>query len=266
MKKGRMSKHEWNFIETNAEKKSASEIAKLMGRDIETVLLHLKKIGKSPNKKGAFEVQAEYDIKSRPFWGDLKKQFSSEELDLFLYHWKQIIAQFRKDVTSTEEMQIIDAIKMEVLMTRALIEQQQTISQVSQLEAQLSIEEYKPAAERDKELYFSLQRQIASLRAAKEALGRDYKELQSKKSALIKDLKGTRDQRVQKLESDKRTFSGLIGKLLADPDFFAEQGRQMELMRLASINVRAELGSYHTYSDGVIDIPLLTPESVMDKE
>lgn len=262
MKSGRLSKADWDYIETNAEKMSAAEIAQALDRALDPILHHLKKIGKSPNKKAAFEVQAEYDIKSRPFWSDLKKQFSSEELELFLYHWKQIIAQFRRDVMSTEELQIVDAIKMEVLMNRALIEQHDTIKQISRFEEMTQIEEMKPAAERDKELYFSLQRQVASLRAAKEALGRDYKELQTKKSALLKDLKGTREQRVQKLESNKQSFSGLIGKLLSDPDFFAEQGRQMELMRMASNTVKSQLGSYHTYSDGGVDKPLLSADTV----
>lgn len=262
MKKGRLSRTEWNYIESWAEKKTAGEIAKDLDRDIESVLHYLKRIGKSPNKKDAFETQAEYDIKSRPFWANLKKQFSTDELDLFLYHWKQIIAQFRRDVLHTEEQQILDVIKMEVLMNRALIEQQTTISHIDEMERLVRIEEQKPAAERDKEYYFSLQRQISSLKAAKEALSKDYKELQTKKSALLKEIKGTREQRVQKLENNKKTFSAFVNQLLSDPEFYYKQGREMELMRLASRGVQNQLSEYHTYMDGSVDIPLLTPEAV----
>jgi len=120
-----------------------------------------------------------------------------------------------------------------------------------------------PVADRDKEQYFSLQRQVASLRSAKEALSRDYKELQTKKSAMFKDLKATREQRVQKLESNKVTFAGLVTKLLQDPDFYEEQGRLMELSRLATLGVQKEFSEYHRFADGEIDRILLNSDSVL---
>jgi len=262
--KGRLSKSEWDYIEKNCDKMTADQMAKNLGRDIEPVRLYLQKIGKTNNKKAAFEVQAEYDIKTKPFWKQLQGQFSKDELEMFLYHWKEIIAQFRRDVLATEELQIIDTIKLEVLMNRALREQQETILSVRDLEEQAAVEEAKSVADRDKEFHFSLQRQIASLRSAKEALGRDYKELQTKKSAMFKDLKATREQRVQKLESNKTTFSGLISKLLQDPDFFDSCGREMELMRMATASVREELGNYHTFADNKVDRILINCDTVQD--
>jgi hypothetical protein len=263
MKTGRLSKQEWEYIEQHADRLTADQIAKNLDRAISPVRSYLQKIGKSKNKKANLEVQAEYDLKSREYWKELKLQFSSEELTMFLYHWKQIVAQFRRDIMSTEEMQIVDTIKLELLMNRALKEQQETISNIRILEGMVEEEELKPVAERDKEVYFSLQRQVASMRAAKEALSRDYKELQTKKSAMFKDLKATREQRVQKLESNKTTFSGLVAKLMGDPEYFEEIGREMEMMRLASDGCREQLGSYHTFGDGVVDRILLTPETVM---
>lgn len=266
MAKGRLSKTEWDFIERNCNKMSAEKLAEELGRDIAPIRLYLQKIGKTNNKKEAFEIQAEFDLKGRPYWKELKTQFSTEELDMFLFHWKEIIAQFRRDVLPTEELQIIDTIKLEILMNRALREQQDTIVSINSLEAMVKEQELIPVADRDKELYFSLQRQIASLRAAKEALSKDYKELQTKKSASFKDIKGTRAERIQKIEGNKSTFSGLVSKLLQDPDFYEEQGRLMELMRLATNGCKKELGDYHKFADGMLDRPLLTPETVMQDE
>lgn len=266
MKKGRLSKEEWDYIEAWADEKDASEIARDLDREIDPIILYLKRIGKTKFKKAEIPVQAEYDIKSKPYWNDLKKQFSADELELLLYHWKQIITQFRKDVLHTEEQQILDTIKMEVLMNRALIEQNETLNQIKGLERELEVEESKPAAVRDKEYYFALQRQIASLRAAKESLGKEYKELQTKKSALLKEIKGTRDQRILKLEGNKQTFSGLISRLLSDPDFFASQGREMELMRLASNGAKKQLYKMHEFCNNEVDRPLLTPESVLNEK
>lgn len=216
-------------------------------------------------KKAALETQAEYDLKGRPYWKELKAQFSVEELDMFLYHWKQIIAQFRRDVMSTEEMQIIDLVKLEILMNRALRSQQESIETVHRLERQLKAEE-KLGTKESKEMCMSLMRQIASLNAAKESLGKDYKELQGRKSSMFKDLKATREQRVQKLESNKTTFAGLVARLVGDPDFFEAQGREMELLRMSSLKCKEQLYDYHTYGDLQLDRPILNAESVMGDE
>lgn len=266
MKTGRLSKQEWTFIEDNADKMSASAIAEKLDRDIDPVKKYLEKIGKSANKAKMFKVQAEYDLKSRPYWKELKLQFSEEELELFLYHWKEMLSQFRKDVLPTEELQIVDTIKLEILMNRALREQQESMNRVRQIEALLEQEQIVDTDQQDKELMYSLERQIASLRAAKESLSREFKDLQKKKADMFKDLKATREQRIQKLESNKTTMSGLIEKILRDPDFYEEQGKELEKMRLSMENEMKRLGDYHEYEDGQVDLPLLNPETIMNVE
>ena len=247
----------------NAEKMTPEAIAEHLDRDVDPVIKYLKRIGKTANTVQAMTVQAEYDIKGRPYWKELKTQFSEEELELFLYHWKQIVAQFRKDVMATEELQIIDTIKLEILMNRALREQQQTMKVINESELEVQREKNRPSEEQDKEYIFSIERQIASLRAAKESLSREYKDLQGKKSGMFKDLKATREQRIAKLENNKSTISSLIEKILRDPDFFDEQGKNIEKMRISMDNELKRLGDYHKYDDGAVDRAFLTPETVM---
>lgn len=261
MKTGRLSQTEWEYIENHAEHKSAEDIAKDLDRDIKPIILYLRKIGKNYSKAG-METQAEYELKDKTYWREIKTQFSPKELELFLYHWKSVVAQFRKDILPTEEMQIVDMIKMEILMNRALTEQQDTMDQVRSLNAEIDHEEVKPQKDQDREYLHSLKRQVASLRAAKEGLSKEYKELQKSKNDLFKELKATRGQRIQKLESDKVTFAGLINKLLTDPEFFEEQGKQMEMMRLAAQAEKNRLSDYHKFIDGSLSQPLLTPDTV----
>ena len=249
MKTGRLSKVEWHYIEEHADAMSPEEIAANLDREVDPIIKHLKRIGKTTNKTQALVVQAEYDIKSRPYWKELKLQFSEDELELFLYHWKQIVAQFRKDVLATEELQIVDTIKLEVLMNRALRDQQTSMNSVRELEKEVNKEKEKSSERQDKEYIFSIERQIASLRAAKEALSREYKDLQTKKSGMFKELKATREQRIQKLENNKSTMAGLIEKILRDPDFFEEQGKYIEKMRLAMQQEMSRLADYHQYED-----------------
>ena len=262
MKTGRLSKADWEYIEANADRLPAEKIAENLDRSLDSIERYLKKIGKATNKHEAFTVQAEYDIKSRPYWKELKLQFSEEELELFLYHWKQIVAQFRKDVLATEELQIVDVIKLEVLMNRALREQQESMTRVRILEAEIQLEKAHDSDQQDKELIFNLERQIASLRAAKESLSREFKDLQTKKASLYKDLKATREQRVQKLESNKKTLASLIQQILRDPEFFETEGKYLEKMRLAMEEEKKRLSDYHTYEDGAVDRPFLNSETV----
>ena len=262
MKIGRLSKSDWEYIEANAERLSPEKIAENLDRNLESVEKYLKKLGKSFNKHEAFAVQAEYDIKSRPYWKELKAQFSDEELDLFLYHWKQTIAQFRKDVLATEELQIIDTIKLEILMNRALREQQESMERVRILEAEIDLEKARDSDQQDKEMIFNLERQIASLRAAKESLSREFKDLQTKKASMYKDLKATREQRIEKLENNKQTLSSLVNKILRDPDFYEQEGKALEKMRMAMEKERERLSDYYQYADGTVDQPFLTPETI----
>jgi len=262
VKIGRLSKSDWEYIEANAERLSPEKIAENLDRNLESVEKYLKKLGKSFNKHEAFAVQAEYDIKSRPYWKELKAQFSDEELDLFLYHWKQTIAQFRKDVLATEELQIIDTIKLEILMNRALREQQESMERVRILEAEIDLEKARDSDQQDKEMIFNLERQIASLRAAKESLSREFKDLQTKKASMYKDLKATREQRIEKLENNKQTLSSLVNKILRDPDFYEQEGKALEKMRMAMEKERERLSDYHEYADGTVDQPFLTPETI----
>jgi len=51
MKTGRLSKKDWDFIEFNADKMSAADIAKELDRALEPIQKHLQKIGKGKTKE-----------------------------------------------------------------------------------------------------------------------------------------------------------------------------------------------------------------------
>jgi hypothetical protein len=79
---------------------------------------------------------------------------------------------------------------------------------------------------------------------------------------MYKDLKATREQRIEKLESNKQTLASLVNQILKDPEFYEQEGKALEKMRLAVLKERERLSDYHTYGDGSIDKPLLTPETI----
>lgn len=270
MKKGRISKEEEQYIKDNLNieyKKLSSEL----DRDPESVLQFIKKkIARGEFKQPDWmqdpndEEKATYNLTYRPYWHELRQQFTDEELELFKYHWSRIISQFKDDVIPTEELQVVDLIKLELLMNRSLKCNKDNINQISVLEALILSERQRDPGQIDRDNLFNMERQVASLKASQESLNKDYRELQTKKSTMLKEMKATREQRVKRIEDSKTSFAGWLAHLVSNPQISNEYGIEMEKMRLAVEKECERLSQYHKYSDDTIDQPFLTPETLKE--
>lgn len=262
MKKGRISKEEEEWIEANYKTKGVQEIAATLDRDPVSVSSFIKRKYKY-NISG--EEQAAYELEERPFWREIENQFSQTELETFKYLWSKIVAQFRDDVVATEELQILDLVKLELLMNRSLSQNRENSSQIEEYQRMSAQErERSDGSTESRDLIFNLDKQVASLKASQESLNRDYRELQTKKSALLKDMKATREQRVKRLEESKASFTGWVANLMSSPETLKKYGIEMEKMRLSMQKEQERLSAYHKYADGIVDQPMLTPETVKD--
>jgi hypothetical protein len=253
-------------IDDLSDKMSSGQIADVLNRSIDPIVKYLEKVGKGTNKIANFETQAEYDIKTRPYWKQIQKQFDEEEQELFLYHWKTIVAQFQKDILPTEEMQIVDMVKVDVLMNRALNSQRANAMRIESLEIESAAERSRPDEDRDMELVFRIETAISTLKAAHEVLSREFKDLQEKKFKMFTAMKATRESRIEKIESNKETLASIVQKILRDPGWTAEANRELEMMRLAAIKEKERLSGFHTYEDGEVDQPFMNCSTVMDKD
>lgn len=270
MKTGRISKPEETYISENINL-GYQKIAEFLDRNPDSVLDFIKrKIAKGELKKpdwfgtSSNEDQAKYDLTFRPYWTELKQQFTEDELKLFQYHWARIISQFQDDVIPTEELQVVDLIKLELLMNRALKGNKENIEQISALESLISLERQRDPDQMDKDMLFNMERQVASLKASQESLNKDYRELQTKKSTMLKEMKATREQRVKRFEDSKSSFAGWISYLISNPDVAYSYGVEMEKMRMAMVKEKERFAQYHKYTDDMVDQPFLTPETVKD--
>ena len=263
MRKGRLDLSEQKYIKDNIKDMSYENIATVLDRDPKSILEWIKQnVGINANDRK--EVEALNELKQKAYWRDLEGQFTEDELEMFLFHWKKMWSQFREDVFHTEEIQIVDTIKLEILMNRCLKSQNENIKALYNMEQVIIEEKNQDKAGIDWDLVLNLERQSAVLRASQEALSRDYKDLQTKKSAMIKDLKGTREQRIKAIEDSKITFSALIKKIILDGDFRHQAGTDMEKMRLAMDAERERLSAAHTFEDGSTDQPFLTSQTAED--
>jgi hypothetical protein len=253
------------FIEANAEVLSIDQIASKLDRDPDSVKDWISKnIGFSAKQKK--EAAVANELKAKPYDRELKYQFSEEELEMFEFHFKKMWSQFKDDVFHTEEMQIIDTIKLEILMNRILKSQQDNQVEISTYERLVQGEKVVDRDQRDMDYIMQLERQIAVLRASQETLSKDYKDLQSRKATMLKDLKGTREQRIKAIEDSKQTFASLVKQIATDSEFRTRIGLDMEKMRLAAEHEKERLSEFHQYEDGTIDQPFLTPETLIKEQ
>ena len=270
MKKGRISKEEEKWIKDNIDV-GLNRIATELNRNPDTLLEFIKKkVAKGDLPEPSWmentnkEEQAHYDLTFRPYFNELKQQFTDEELKLFQYHWARIISQFKDDVIPTEELQVVDLIKLELLMNRCLKGNKDNIEQISALEALVSAERARDVDQQDRDEVFNMERQVASLKASQESLNKDYRELQTKKNSMLKEMKATREQRVKRLEDSKQNFTSWLAYLVSNPDVTTSYGIEMEKMRMAMYKERERLSSFHKYQDQQVDQPFLTPDTVKE--
>ncbi len=261
MRKGRLSDEEKRFINRTAPSMTVEDIAKKLDRSVSAIDKYLKEelqIGLSASEAVG------YQLEQRPYFTELKQQFTDDELQLFKYHWGRIISQFKDDVFPTEELQVVDVIKLEILMNRCLKGNKENIEQINIYDQMVRDERSRDKDQQDYDYIINLERQMASLRASQESLNRDYRELQAKKGAMLKEMKGTREQRIKRLEESKQSFTSWVAAMMQDPERMKAYGMEMEKMKVAMKKEEHRLSNFHKYEDGTVDQPFLTPDTVKD--
>ena len=261
-KRGRMSDEEKLFLDQNLDGMTDGDLALRLDRTVSFVVNYRKV---QPHKL----VTEEEDtiivkLHNLYFWSEIKQQLAVEELKGFESRWVVLHQQFQ-DVLPTDEMQIKDLIVLEILINRVLVEKQKTLTTISRMERQIHIEEEKLEEDRDLGFILNLETQLNAAMASQNARTTEHMKLQEKKDAKFKDLKATRDQRFKQLEDSRTSFFDLM-KMLDETKSREEEGRHMEVMRLAAEKSTTDLSEYTEYEDGTVDQPFLNHKTVIQPE
>ena len=272
-KRGRLSNEERQFIHANAGELTPEEIADYLDRTVETVTEFIKlnvRPRKAAPKSEAEETERiviRQELRNSEAWKNLKNEFVVEELKYFEEAYVKLMSQFKNDVLPSEETQIFQAIKFEILMSRNLKERRRAREDIERLEQMqenfLAQFNGDPSMMSDdqREFALNLETQLNAAKQAEQSRTNEYVKLQERHEALMKSLKAVRDQRIKQIENSKVNFLGVI-KMLQERDVQEREGRQMELMKLASKKAYIDLGRPYKYEDGNEDSPILSPETV----
>lgn len=260
-KYGPWSKAEKDFIAANATEMSVEDISVELNRDPDTINKYIRKtLGLRIKKENnSVVLSSGTNIENTLIWGELQQEFSKEELNTFLYHWNRIIVQFKEDVFPTEEMQIIDAIKLEIMMGRSAKMQNENMQHIRDMQAEINKIKNMIDPPMDGTLEI-LEKNLIAYKSAYSLGDKEFNDLLQRKSAILKELKGTRDQRLKRIEDSKTTFNGWMSQLLTDTSMRKELGLYMEKVRLAMGEEERRLTKPFQYTETEIDLPILSDE------
>ena len=264
-KRGQLSLDEEKFIRDNVEILTIQQIADSINRNTTPVKRYIEENSLliSENDK-ADEEYLKHKLHCKTFWNEIKRQFDADsgELTYFEDTWVGLIKQFREDVLPAEELQIKQFITIDILINRSMKERKRHISETEKLQKLVDKEYEKNETERDIPKLANLETQLSFARNSIANYTNEYTKLLNEQQKISKDLKATREQRIKRIEDGKSSWIGLI-RMLEDEEVREKEGKEMEILRMATAKFENKLNELHTYQDNVIDRPFLTPEVII---
>jgi hypothetical protein len=267
-KRGQLSLDEEKFIRDNIASLTIEAIASQLNRNVAPVKRYISEnnlyVDSDQYKEDEILKQKLY---SKSFWSEIKKQFDNEsgELNYFENIWINLIRQFREDVLPAEELQIKQFITIDILINRSMKERKRHIAETERLQRKVDKEYEKPEDQRDIPKLVNLETQLSFARNSIANYTNEYTKLLGEQQKISKDLKATREQRIKRIEDGKSSWVGLI-RMLEDEQTREREGREMEIISMATKNAKDTLYGYHVYANKSVDRPLLNEYSVDNNE
>ena len=268
-KRGQLGLEEEKFIRDNIGLLSIEQIADQLNRTVKPVERYISeaKIGLKTPDEQENDKTLRQKLHAKTFWTEIERQFDKDsgELDYFEDTWIGLIKQFREDVLAAEELQIKQFITIDILINRSMKERKRHISDTEKLQVEVDREYALDEELRDGPKLANLETQLSFARNSIANYTNEYTKLLNEQQKISKDLKATREQRIKRIEDGKSSWIGLI-RMLEDEEIREKQGREMEIMAMAVEKNKQLLSEYHQYADDGLDMPLLTPETIIKRD
>lgn len=255
-KRGPLSTDDKRLIQSTYSHLTPQEIAEKLNRPVSTIVAYIESELGQRSAEGVILVADTRDIENRPYWPELCTQFTPSELRQFAFHWKEIRNQFNDDIFYTEELQIVELCRLELLSNRVLREQRAILDEAALIESEIGdLDPKSDEVRRGRE-------RLTNLRIAQNSYLAEYRAIYDKKTKTLQQLKATRLDRIKRIEEKNQTFTGWMTSILTDDGLRNQLATYAEKHRIATKKEWARLSEYHLYGDSRNDQPFLTPENV----
>lgn len=262
-KRGQLSLDEEKFIRDHISTLSIDQISHRLNRSPAPIERYAVENNLLAISNSTDDKYLKNKLHQKSFWSEIEKQFDKDsgELEYFENVWVNLIKQFREDVLPAEELQIKQFITIDILINRSMKERKRHIVETEKLQRLVDKEYEKSEDQRDIPKLANLETQLSFARNSIANYTNEYTKLLNEQQKISKDLKATREQRIKRIEDGKSSWTGLI-RMLEDEEIREKEGREMEILALATEKYKNKLEQYHNYADNTVDKPFLTPDSV----
>ncbi len=273
-KRGLMSKQEIEFIKSQMAHMSVDAIAEKLKRTPMTVQSWVEKIINEPTPPTAAEQEKgsiKAELRGSQKWLRLKQEFSAEELKFFEEEYISIMRQFKGNVLHTEEAQIFDCVKLEILKSRNMVARRQAREEIDEMEMKQIeflagfLDGKLGMSEKDKTEAFDLENRIQVAKSREEAKTHEWDKLQQRVEKIRSALMSNRDQRIKEIEDKSDNLLGVI-RQLQNRDVQERKSRELQLGRMAGVKEHERLGESIQYDDGTWDSPILSVDTFKNLE
>lgn len=209
-------------------------------------------------------------LHDKVYWKTIRNEFTEEECRHFEFYWVELVKQFNEDIEFSEEMQLVDLVRITILINRNLEERARAKKEIELLQKKLDdftkVSGYPPYMDGERpdiakmNDYETLSRGVKFCETSYVSRTNELNTLMTKKEAYMDELKATRKQRIEILKNAKKDFVSLI-KNLMDEKNRNKEGLELALMNQAALKEKQKLSSLHIYSDGIADLPVLNAET-----
>ncbi len=269
---GRFSNEETNYIREHLYD-SPEKVGHALNRgaaSIKKFLERHKLVPVDEEEKDHYLVTLANKLHRSVYWKQLPAQTSEEERQFFETVWIAFLVQFNEDILPSEELDLKDMIMLEILKNRSLKDRQTHIEEAEELEKIRDglVRRDREAEDSGEDGYehsdtiAQMTDQVLAMRGAISSYTAEHAKFLEKGAALSKNLKIQRADRVKRIEDSKTTWAGYI-RILEDAQKRREEGAEIEIMRAAKDHATRKFSQLHTYEDGTVDRPFLTPETVL---
>ena len=270
-KKGAISTEESNYLRQGVkEGLTDEEMATKLNRNVHFIVKHKKRFIPTGTARFSDLADADKDINDKinnsPSWMSLKEEFTEKELKHFKEYFSKLMSQFRGNVTATEESQAKQSTKLEILMSRELINHKKSIDYIAKLEEELTA--FPPYEDMDTEAkarYQAVRELLATYRSSSSATYKQYLEIEKQQESLLRQLKMTRDQRINKIDDIKVSWIDTIKKL-NEEESRNTIGHVMEVGKKVYKKELERLSESHTFTNGTVDQPVLSADTYADSD
>lgn len=256
-KTGRWSKQEIQYIQDNHKSLSVDELSEKLNRPPAKIT---EMVG---GLHAPEDAPQEMDIRRTHEWNQISQQLNKDEQETFLYHWREIINQFKSDITHTEKLQVMDAVRIEILMNRVFKRMFYSQELVEDLQSQVKALKAKENKD-DTDIIKITQcnENITNCFIAVQNLQKENQSLMERKQSILREMKATREQRKKRIEESKENLKDWVASLITNPDIRRDLGIEMEKNRIAAKVEYERLSEYHQFSDLSVEQIILNADSI----